>query len=196
MSRRLSVFYPFPTLTWTMTPEIKLPKPDDWIYLALISSTAYGLAMGIFFSVQLGRYDLGMEMGLIAGLLFGPPWAWVMRMFANRFNSKHKVERPDFGSESILVEGPANHFKGIEGVGGYLWVTDARVHFRSHSVNFQNHEWTCPLSKIQDARATKTVGLFNNGLRLKTFSGKEHRFTVYDNRGWAEVLQKLLQPIQ
>ena len=169
-----------------------LPKSDDWIKLALLSGTAFGLAMGIFFSVQSGRYDLGMELGLVTGLLFGPLWAGGMQMWASWFNTRHKVERPELGGESVRLEGPANHFKGLEGVGGYLWMTDMRVHFRSHSYNIQNHEWSAPLSDIQDAQATKTIGLFNNGLRLKTRTGEEHRFTVYDNHGWAEAIRAQL----
>ena len=172
--------------------ETKLHKSNDWIKLALISGAAFGLAMGVFISVQSGRCDLGVELGLVAGLLFGPLMAGGMKMFITWLNTWLKVERPEFGSDSMLLEGPANHFKGIEGVGGYLWLTDTRVHFRSHSYNFQNHEWSSPLSSIHDVQATKTVGLFKNGLRLKTRAGEEHRFTVYDNQGWTEAIRAQL----
>lgn len=145
--------------------------------------------MGILFSFQSGRWDIGLLLGIFAGLLFGTVFTRLIRTFAQRQTAKFRVDAPDFGSESVLMEGPSNHFKGVEGVGGYLWLTDGRLHFASHSFNVQNHAWTTQLGDIRDVAAVKTLGLFDNGLQISTAEGTE-RFVVNNSRPWAEMIRK------
>ena len=40
---------------------------------------------------------------------------------------------PDY--ENIEIEGPANLFRGMEGVGGKLFLTNKKVAFKSHKIN-------------------------------------------------------------
>ncbi len=115
-----------------------------------------------------------------------------MRSFAQRQTAKFRINALDFGSESVLMEGPCNHFKGVEGVGGYFWLTDERVHFASHSINVQPHTWTTQLSDIRDVAAVMTLGLIDNGLHISTEKGTE-RFVVNNSRAWAEMIQEHIQ---
>ena len=119
--------------------------------------------------------------GLVAGALF----ATLMRWFAARQTKRFSVDPPDFDGAPILFEGPANHFKGAEGVGGYLWLTSGQLFFQSHRFNIQNHECRMPLSEIADVEATKTLGLIPNGLLVRLITGTQERFVVDKNREWA-----------
>ena len=119
--------------------------------------------------------------GLVTGVLF----AIIMRWFAARQTKRFSVERPDLDGAAILFEGPANHFKGAEGVGGYLWLTSGILLFRSHRFNIQNHECRMPLSEITGVESTKTLGIIPNGLLVRLVSGTQERFVVHKNRDWA-----------
>ncbi|WP_395744651.1 hypothetical protein [Prosthecobacter sp.] len=156
------------------------PARKSWLTTALL----FGLPMGLLFSFQSGQYLSGMAVGLIAGALF----ASVITRFVSRQTQKFQAASPDFGTETALHSGPANHFKGLESVGGHLWLTDGRLHFRSHKMNLQNHEWTAPLADIASVRATRTLGLIRNGLLIRLSSGAEHRFVVNDNERWAQAI--------
>ncbi len=147
-----------------------------WIYSAFF----FGLPMGVLFSLQNNNWLIGIGGGLIAGVLFATLMCW----FAARQIKRFSADRPDLDGEAILFEGPANHFKGAEGVGGYLWLTTGQLFFRSHRFNIQNHECRMPLSEIADAEATKTLGLVPNGLLVRLVSGTQERFVVHKNRDW------------
>ena len=119
--------------------------------------------------------------GLGAGVLFATVICWVNARQTKRLS----VERFDLNGEAILFEGTANHFKGVEGVGGYLWLTSEQLFFRSHRFNFQNHECRIPVSQIAKVEATKTLGIIPNGLLVHHVSGSRERFVVHKNRDWA-----------
>jgi hypothetical protein len=147
-----------------------------WIY----SAVCFGLPMGVLFSLQNNNWVIGIGGGLIAGVLFATLMCW----FAARQTKRFAADRPDLDGEAVLFEGPANHFKGAEGVGGYLWLTSGQLFFRSHRFNIQNHECRMPLSEIADVEATKTLGLVPNGLLVRLVSGTQERFVVRKNIDW------------
>ncbi|MGD9633913.1 MAG: hypothetical protein AB7G28_03980 [Pirellulales bacterium] len=169
--------------------KLQSTSPNNWRRLAVISGLLYGLPMSVWFSIQSGRYAVGLPAGIVAGVFFGILFSWLMSTFARRQAARFKVERPDFGSETIVYEGPANNFKGAEGVGGYLWLTGDRIHFASHKFNLQNHEWTARFPEIAAVEAVRTVGVFNNGLLVHLTTGEKERFVVNDNSGWAAAIE-------
>jgi hypothetical protein len=161
----------------------------SWLAMALL----YGLPMALVFLFVFGadRYLIALPAGLIAGVLF----ASSMSSFANGQTQKFQAESPDFGCETTLHAGPANHFKGLESVGGHLWLTSGRLHFRSHKMNLQNHEWSAPLADITSAHAIKTLGLIRNGLSIRLTSGEEHRFVVGGHERWVQDITSARQAL-
>ena len=130
----------------------------------------------IIFSACLG--------GAIAGLLFG----WLTGLFSkSKFVSETtKIDTdPD---ENILFDTPANHFKGIEGVGGRLYLTNRRLIFKSHKLNIQNHQLSIDLSDIKQVDRYKMLGLVNNGLALTTIPDKTEKFVVEKIEKWVKIL--------
>jgi len=155
------------------------PGLKSWTFTVI----GFGLPTGVLYSLR-GNWLSGMAGGLLAGVLF----ATIMRWFAAHLRKRFVTQRPDFGDESILYEGPANHFQGAEGVGGYLWLTTEQLCFRSHRFNIQNHECRIPLAGIAAVEATRTLGIIPNGLVVHTESGATERFVVHGNRSWtAEI---------
>jgi len=91
--------------------------------------------------------------------------------------------------EILLKEGPANHFKGMEAVGGKLHLTNRRLLFQSHSFNVQTHEETYLLADIASVRTRNTLGIVPNGIGVMLNNNHEERFVVNGRQEW---IQKIL----
>lgn len=115
--------------------------------------------------------------GAIAGFLF----SLSMEYFANRMIKGIQIETD--ANEEVVMEAGANHFKGKEGVGGKLVLTNKRLIFKSHKYNIQNHQESYDLASIRNASATKTLGFLKNGLLLQVVD-QPHRFVVDNPTDW------------
>ncbi|MDB5202763.1 MAG: hypothetical protein JWQ27_2172 [Ferruginibacter sp.] len=122
--------------------------------------------------------------GIIAGLLF----AWLTGWLAKSKFVSQATKIDTQPAETILFETPANHFKGMEAVGGMLYLTNQRLVFKSHKLNFQNHQLALSLSDITQVHRYKTLGLVNNGLAVKTNMGKSEKFVVEQVEEWVKLL--------
>jgi len=118
--------------------------------------------------------------GVIVGLLYG----WLMRLIAKAL-SKGIALVPD-ENETILFETDANHFKGIEAVGGKLYLTTKRLIFKSHRLNFQKHTLSINTHEIAAVDRYKVWGISNNGLLVKTKNGLTEKFTVVQPEEWLQ----------
>src|SRR5687768_14784748 len=97
--------------------QVTLPK------LAL-AALAFGVPMSAFIGILTGKLHLGLGLGLVAGVLF----ASLMGAFARQAERTDTFApggaAPDFlPGERVVHQGLANHFKGIESVGGKLYLT-------------------------------------------------------------------------
>ena len=94
--------------------------------------------------------------------------------------------------EKLVRDSAANLQRGLETVGGWLYLTDQRLLFESHSFNIQNGPTEIHLSQIKATRPvwTKFLGflpIFPNSLAVST-GDKEYSFVV-SNRGlWASAI--------
>ena len=122
--------------------------------------------------------------GAIAGFLFG----WLTGLFAKSKFVSQTIKIDIEQDENILFETPANHFKTIEGVGGRLYLTNRRLIFKSHKLNFQNHQLSIGLSDIKNVDRYKTLGLINNGLSISTITDKTEKFVVGKVDEWVKLL--------
>ncbi len=130
-------------------------------------------------------------MGSISGVLFGV----MMGAFVSYQKKKFEMERPSFAGEDLVKEGGANHFRNIEAVGGWIYLTDKRLLFRSHSINVQRHELSIPLQKISEAKPCMTFGIIPNGLQIRTIDGDREKFVVEDRKEWARQILETKQRI-
>jgi hypothetical protein len=122
--------------------------------------------------------------GAIAGLLFG----WLSGLFSKSKMVTETTKIDIDAEEKILFETPANHFKGIEGVGGKLYLTNKRLIFKSHKLNIQNHQLIINSSDIKHVDRYKTLGLVNNGLSITTIADKTERVVVEKVEEWLKIL--------
>ena len=151
----------------------------------LLTGLPFGLFMGIFWSF-LHEWKPAVVMGGVAGILFGVS----MGAFVNYQKKKFQMEAPSLPGEDIVKQGGANHFKNYEAVGGWIYLTDQRLLFRSHSMNVQRHELSIPLENIIEVSPSRTFGIIPNGLEIKTIDGKTEKFVVEDRKDWAKRIQE------
>jgi hypothetical protein len=79
----------------------------------------------------------------------------------------------------VLLRVWANHWRGIEAVGGRLTVTSTLLSFRAHSLNIQTDPLDLPLRDIVSIAKYRSAGIVPNGLVVRTASGEEYRFVVW-----------------
>src|SRR3954463_1962991 len=95
--------------------------------------------------------------------------------------------------EALVKEGPANMQRGIETVGGRLYLTNQRLIFESHRFNIQTGVTVILCSSITGVtkRWTKFLNLIPlvpNSIGVTIDSGKEESFVVTNRDGWIEAL--------
>lgn len=127
----------------------------------------------------------GIIPGIISGVLFGLFIGWFVT--SKTITTATKIEL--LPGEEITFQTAANHFKGLEGVGGKLYLTNQRLVFKSHQLNIQKHEISIPLSDISVVARYKTMGIVNNGLSVTTVS-KTEKFVVDSPKIWLVKLQR------
>ncbi|KFZ36992.1 hypothetical protein HR45_13180 [Shewanella mangrovi] len=96
--------------------------------------------------------------------------------------------------EKIVKEGPANLQRGIEAVGGKLFLTTQRLVFTSHKFNVQTGSTNIEVKNIQSCqpRWTKFLGvipLIPNSLAVLATDGKEYCFVLYGREKWAAEIE-------
>ena len=89
----------------------------------------------------------------------------------------------------MIREAPANLQRGIETVGGRLFLTTERLIFEAHAFNIQSGATVIPLRDVREMWKcwTKILGLipiFPNSLAVSTAKGKTFRFVIGDRDSW------------
>ena len=161
------------------------------------SGLTFGIGMSVFFIIQhllindqqtpyhiIRAILTGLATGALSGLLFG----WIIALFSRSAFVAQSTRIETGPGESIVFESPANHFKRIEGVGGRLYLTNKRLIFKSHKLNFQNHQLVIELTDIKEVSRYKTLGMVNNGLAITTANNKTEKFVVEEIETWVNHL--------
>lgn len=97
--------------------------------------------------------------------------------------------------EVVVREGRANMQRGIETVGGRLWLTDRRLVFRTHFGNVQRGTTSLGLRDIASLEPvwTKFLGIIPlapNSLAVKPKVGEELRFVLPKRMEWKAAIKK------
>jgi len=99
-------------------------------------------------------------------------------------------------NEQIIKQGAASLQKGLETVGGKLFLTNHRLVFEAHKMNIQGGNTEINLSDIHSsAKAwTKFLGLIPlmpNTLAIHTDSGQEYRFVLFGRGAWETAINTI-----
>ena len=100
-------------------------------------------------------------------------------------------------NEQPVRKGRANLQRGIEVVGGRLYLTNQRLIFAAHRFNIQTGKTIIELAHVTRTQKgwTRFLGfipLFPNTLAVFTEDGHEYRFVLTDREAWAMAIEKQL----
>jgi len=103
------------------------------------------------------------------------------------------MNTPLNSDEAILKTGGANLQRGIETVGGKLYLTNRRLIFESHAFNVQRGATLIPLGDISSVTKCWTkflnlIPLMPNSLAVTTTQGQEHRLVLFGRDTWASAI--------
>lgn len=96
--------------------------------------------------------------------------------------------------EEVIRESRANLQRGIETVGGWLYLTTHRLVFEAHAFNVQDGATVIPLGDVEDMWKcwTKLLGflpVFPNSLAVSTARGRTFRFVVGGRDAWIAAVR-------
>jgi energy-coupling factor transporter transmembrane protein EcfT len=117
-------------------------------------------------------------------------WGILIFIFLLFMSKKNDKIVQNFDGE-VFYKGLANHFVGIEGVGGHLFITKDKIMFKSHSFNVQNHSIEIPLTDILEIKTYNNLGIIPNGLTIVQ-KDKTDKFVVNDRKKIIEILNTLI----
>jgi GRAM domain len=107
------------------------------------------------------------------------------------------MNTPPLPDENAMKDGVANMQRGMETVGGKLYLTDRRLIFEAHALNIQSGTTIIPLKSVTDARKCWTkflnlIPLFPNSIAVSTKDGKEYRFVTFNRQAWLDAIKDCL----
>ncbi len=155
-----------------------------------IIMTMFLLVQNLFFDNDNPTFSLSRSIlaSIIGGTVAGLVFALILRAFS-KFKMAKNITITDLQpQETILFNTNANHFKGFEGVGGKLFLTNKRLVFKSHKFNIQNHDLSININVIKIVERYKTANIINNGLKIETATTAE-KFVVEEAEEWLKKLQ-------
>ena len=159
---------------------------------ALAFGIPWTIFMIIFTALMEGNLNLNTILSsIVAGIIASVFFAWVMQYTAGRLLEKINIEISP--NEVIIKEGGANHFKGLESVGGKLVLTDKRLLFKSHRYNVQNHQESFDLEEIENVERTKSLLFWKNGLQVKMADNSVEKFIVEEPGKWRDEIMELMK---
>lgn len=171
----------------------------SFIKTLLLTGLPFGLVFGLLCGLPIGIIDgfsrgaiYGIKITLIVGLLFGLAMASFMVYQRRSFS----IQRQEFLEDGLIYEGPANHFVNYESVGGWLFLTQHKVIFRSHNYNIQSHELFLMLDELEQIQVLRTLKIISNRLRLINKSGRAEEFIVESPGKWRDqiVIAQKMRP--
>ncbi len=148
-----------------------------------------GVPFGLFFGVVYLAISQSFAFALVVGATVGLAFGLALAAFTGYQSWRFKTQRPPFGEERLLREGGSNRWLHGESVGGWIYLTDARMLFVSHKANVQRHKLSIPLREISDVLPARNFGIIPNGLLVRTASGETVKFVVWDRKGWVREIQ-------
>jgi hypothetical protein len=159
----------------------------QYIKTFLLAGSLFGITMGLFIGVFSGVYN-GIFVGTTMGFFFG----LIMSLFVLIQTKKLKRLGLEQNMENVLFEGGANHFKGPEAVGGWLFLTPNDLYFKSHSINIQKHEIKIPIDQIEKAKPGFTFGFVPNSLIVILKNDSIEKFVVFERKNWVKEINNAI----
>jgi len=96
--------------------------------------------------------------------------------------------------ETSVKDGAANLQRGIDTVGGWLYMTNRRLIFEATPLNFDRSSTIIELTSIIGTRKCWTkfldlIPIFPNSFAVSTKEGQEYRFVSFTRQSWINAIE-------
>jgi hypothetical protein len=168
---------------------IKMFSKEFWTV-----AMGFGIPMCILMTLFMGftgEFSLKILVANLIGYLIvgGPLFATTLVLFARYSFKKITISIPE--NETLIKEYGANLFRGKEGVGGKIALTDKSIIFKSHKVNIQRGETVVFMEDITGFEVKNRIfNLLNNEITLST-TDKDYRCIIQEREEFVEELKRL-----
>lgn len=146
-----------------------------------------GIVIGLILDVIAALF-FGAACGLVYGLIMGS-------FMANKAKEFAPMREAYIAQQRLFYDGPTNHMMGKEGVGGWMFLLNDTLYFKSHQQNVQVHELQIPLVNIRRVECTKR-GIYNTGLDVELLDGTVEKYVVNDREVWAQKINEACNRIR
>lgn len=102
----------------------------------------------------------------------------------------HIVLQPN---ETVVKHGFGTHFVRMMAMTGKLFLTNQRLYFVTHPLNFQRYDLSFSFGDIEQVYAKNNLHIFPQGLMVRLRDGQEHRFVVWGRKQWKAAIEEYLQ---
>ena len=151
---------------------------------------AFWLLLGMFFMSPGTSLVNAIYQGVFCGVFFGIFFPIGMKFFVKYQSRKFQEENESWlQGMTVLYSDSANHFMGVEGVGGHLILTPDVLIFKSHKYNIQNHSLEIPLEQCVNITTINYCYLVPKGMQIETTGGKTEKFVVNNRKFWIEKIR-------
>ena len=135
----------------------------------------------------MGLFLGSMITGIIAGVLFGVLLTVCLAIFSKHIEKKSEHLRAEISKvRKIICEGPANHKKGVNAIGGWLFLSKDAIEFYPHKMNIGGQNIPILLDDISDVE-TKL-----NQLKIHTKTNETFIFVVNKANLWKQSITEIL----
>lgn len=150
-----------------------------------------GLAYGVFMGLRFGNMTVGIIAGVLVGVLFGVLFGVLlpvcMAIFSKYIEKKSEPLRAEISKvRKIICEGPANHKKGVNAIGGWLFLSEDAIEFYPLKMNIGGQNIPILLDDISDVE-TKS-----NQLKIHTKTNETFIFVVNKANLWKQSITEIL----
>ena len=151
----------------------------EWAIMCCGCGLVYGVLMGLFWG--------NMITGIMAGVLFGVLFTACMAILSKHIEKKSEHLRAEISKvRKIICEGPANHKKGVNAIGGWLFLSEDAIEFYPHKMNIGGQNIPILLDDISDVE-TKL-----NQLKIHTKTNETFIFVVNKANLWKQSITEIL----
>ncbi len=148
-------------------------------YLLFKTTIIVGIVIGLVVDVI-----LSIGFGVVCGLLYG----LIMYSFMAKKAKEFAPVRDTFiAQKRLFYDGAANHQMGKESVGGWMFLLNDTLYFKSHQQNVQVHEFGIPLVNIKKVEGYKNF-IYNTGLTVELLDGTVEKYTINNQKMWIQKI--------
>lgn len=105
-------------------------------------------------------------------------------------NNTHSMKLKLQPNEGIIRKGHANHYTLRMVMTGKLYLTNQRLVFVTHPLNFRQYVLSLPLNDIEAVELKNNFRFFSHGLWIRVRNTTEpHHFAVWHRKQWKKQIE-------